>query len=328
MISKQDLFQGTTFNAQLQGAIYTDIVAMREWFPTIYPYQYQYPQYIAVLLQGTVQITIGGQDCPLPLSMVLPPNFPDLPPYATIPIPPGFPLKPSNGLQPNGTINTACFFQWIPRKSRLAQYVNAIIQYLSSNPPFTMADGLRLTPPKTSAPSSQGGSQYGGMQQQYPNQYQNQYSQYPNQYPQQSMPPKPQVNLAEIQEQAVVEAMSIVDDLNRKIMANEHQIMENKLVCDMADIINDVQTILNDHVSKSKEELKSLNAQPLPEVPIDPEIEQQLETRAKEETYDEVKEVLRETFLAQAITVDEYFQTVRDISKNHFRQVLLPSMSS
>lgn len=110
IIDRASLFNGTTFSPTLQEAIYADILDTRCFFPDIFPYRYMYPDHAAVLLQGTVQIMINNDECSLPLSMAIPPNYPYAPPITQIAVQPGFPLITSECLQPNGLVLTQFFY--------------------------------------------------------------------------------------------------------------------------------------------------------------------------------------------------------------------------
>lgn len=291
IIDKNSLFRGTNFAPKLQDAIYKDILYMRNFFPDIFPYQYKYPDHVAVLLQGTVPIRINNSDCTLPLSMAIPINFPNAPPRAQIPVQPNFPLIASNCLQPNGLILTQYFYQWMPMQSRLSHFVNAIVLYFSSHPPFTLEDGRRLVPQKL-------------------------------QLNQNSSDPQ-----SAIRNQATVEAISLLESINSKINECENQYCEDQLTIDMANTIevfyNDMQNI----IEKNQKKLDALESQQLPDVPIDPELENQVKLNSKNAVFETTKSELQNWFENGIIGLDDFLQSIRDLSRDHFQNDIIPNLS-
>lgn len=290
VIDQNSLFNGTNFAPKLQEAIYKDILYMRNFFPDIYPYQYRYPDHVAVLLQGTVPIRINNTDCPLPLSMAIPINFPNAPPRAQIPVQPNFPLLSSNCLQPNGLILTQYFYQWIPLQSRLSHFVNAIVLYFSSHPPFTLENGRRLVPNALKSSGNHNSS-------------------------------------SGIQDQATVEAISLIENINSNINECENQYCEDQLTIDMANTIeifyNDMQNIIKTNQKK----LESLESQQLPDVPIDPELENSVKLNSKNLVFETTKSELQNWFENGIIQLDDFLQSIRDLSRDHFQNDIIPTLS-
>lgn len=293
VMDKNALFHGTTFSPKLQDAIYKDILYMRNFFPDIYPYQYRYPDHIAVLLQGTVPIRIYNSDCALPLSMAIPINFPNAPPRAQIPIQPNFPLIASNCLQPDGIILTQYIYQWIPLQSRLSHFVNAIVQYFSANPPFTLENGKSLVPNKLKSNQNQS--------------HQN--------------------DANGIQDQATVEAISLLENINSKIDECEKQYCEDVLTCDMAKTIDIIYNDMQNIIEINQKKLDALESQQLPDVPIDPSLENAIKLNSKNLVFESTKNELQNWFENGVIGLDDFLQSIRDLSKDHFQNDIIPTLS-
>ena len=286
ILSKEQLFAGTHFAPNMQNAIYQDILAMRQYFPTIFPYHYQYPQYATVLLQGTIIIRIDQHDVQLPLSMAIPYDFPNSPPTTQIPVDRSLQLRRSPGLRQDGIVLTQTFYQWIPRQSRLFQFVSAIGQYFSNNPPFSYQDASRLivnSYQQTTQPNSSNSS-----------------------------------NLAELQQQAFVEAISLIEHANQEILKAQGQYCEDMLTCDMANTIQILYEDLNDEIQVTRAELEAIQKHPLPEVTIPPEMEQNAQTVSQITAYDSVKAELKAWYEQGIINLDDYLQSIRDLSRDHF----------
>lgn len=299
VIDKNVLFQGTEFSQILQEAIYKDILYMRNFFPDIYPYPYRYPDHTAVLLQGKVPIRITNAECSLPLSMAIPSNFPNSPPRVQIPVQASFPLNTSNILQPNGLILTQYFFQWIPCKSQLVHFVNAIVQYFSANPPFTLENGRRLVP---NAPSSASSSAPSSV-------------------------PNNQANLSELQDQATAEAISLIESISTNIKECEDQYCDDILTCDMAQTIDIIYHGMQDLIQKNQKKLDALESQQLPDIPIDPELEKSVKLRSRNQVFENTKSELQNWYENNIIPLDDFLQSIRDLSRDHFQNDIYPSLS-
>ena len=95
----------------------------------------------------------------------------------------------------------------------------------------------------------------------------------------------------------------------------------------MVDIFKEVESNLTTFVENSKKELDSLNAQPVPEYQVDPQLERSVEKRSKEESFEEVKEVLRNAYVEHTIPHDDYYKAIRELSRNYFKKVVIPSLT-
>lgn len=300
IIDKVSLFNGTTFPPMLQNAIYEDILDTRCFFPEIYPYRYMYPDHAAVLLQGTVQIIINDEECALPLSMAIPPNYPNNPPITQIAVKPGFPIITSECLQPNGLVLTQFFYKWVPRVSTLAKFINEIVKYFSMKPPFSLKDAKRLIPNKMDSDSGQD----------------NKKQQTVNSY-----------SYSEIQEQAIVEAISLLESINSDIKKYEDQYADDVLTSDMANTIGTIYNDMKNIIKENQEKLDALESQQLPDVSIDPQLEHIVEMNSKNIAFQNTKDELQDWFENGIISLDDFLQAIRDLSRDHFQNDIVPSLS-
>lgn len=300
IIDKASLFNGTTFPPMVQNAIYEDILDTRCFFPEIFPYRYMYPDHAAVLLQGTVQIIIDNEECSLPLSMAIPPNYPFAPPITQIAVKPDFPLITSECLQPNGLILTQFFYKWVPKVSTLAKFINEIVKHFSIKPPFTLKNARSLVPNRLETNSEKSKKSKNNV---------NPYS------------------YSEIQDQAVVEAISLLESMNSDIKKCEDQYLDDILTADMANTIGTIYSDMKNIIQKYQDKLDALQSQKLPDVPISPELEGCVEANSKNIAFENTKNELQNWFENGIISLDDFMQAIRDLSRDHFLNDIIPSLS-
>jgi hypothetical protein len=141
MLSQRDLFAGTTFHPAVQSAIYQDITNLRDFFPSLQPYNYTPPNGAPmILIQGPVSISFNSNDdFPLPINIQLPPQFPSAPPVVHLPGVDGMVIAPSKYLQENGIVVLQNVYPWAVPQSTLVLLVSAIADIFSGTAPFTPA---------------------------------------------------------------------------------------------------------------------------------------------------------------------------------------------
>lgn len=296
IIDQASLFNGCNYAPMIQNEIYKDILYTRLFFPDIYPYQYRYPGYATVLLQGRVQIRIHGKDCALPLSMAIPPSFPNDPPITQIAVQKGFPLNTSKSLKSDGLVVSEEFFHWVPGKSTICQFIREIVKHFSSKPPFSLENGKNLVPNALHTSSAQSDKK---------EKNQNPY------------------HCSEIQEQAIVEAVSLLESINNDIQKNEMQYCEDMLTVDMTETILTIFKGLQNYIEQNKKKLNELESQQLPDVQIDPTLENTVKMNSKKSVFENCKNELQRWYEDGTISLDDFLQAIRDLSRDHFQNDIL-----
>lgn len=290
MLSQQELFAGTPFSPQLQTAIYKDITQLVSLFPTVLPYRYQGPNGVSVLIQGTVTIQLNGQNTPMPINIMIPNGFPNAVPIAQIPQTPGKIIIPSYALQPDGIILVDRFYRWVPRQSTLPLFMYSVIQYFSNNPPFQQQGG---TMPATR----------------------------PTQAPQQA------VVSEEIIQVGVATAESLIDTSNRTIADAHKVLLDEQMTKHMIKIINKIDLDITKQNASLEAKLAQFQNQPLPEVPIDQTVAINAKRDAADKAFKETIEHLRRQFHDNNVTADDLIKTIREMSRDHFKNDIAPYIS-
>ncbi|KAH0793181.1 nuclear transcription factor Y subunit beta-like [Histomonas meleagridis] len=316
---------GTRFDPQIAHAIYLDMQDMFRYYPTLRAYNYRYPSGNAVLIQGPLTIKIGGYDAVLPLSMVLPDQFPFAPPFASISVPNGFHLSSSYALQPNGTINTNAVFKWVPRQSRLSQIVYAIQKFFSDYPPYSLQQAQSLSAQQPQQQQyqqshAQPQQQYQQPQQQYqqpPSQPQQQYQQPPSQQQYQQPPSQQQYQQPPSQQQYQQPPSQPSSATMPPAQEPPHSIPGSgsaPLPPANAQPNTHEQQPANPAPPKAEPEKPAPAPEPAPEPKKDPEAE-----------YKEKVKELREDFHNGKITAEQFTKTNRELSRTYFEKHLLPA---
>lgn len=304
MLTEQGLFQGTVYHPALHHAIFTDIQNLRNRFPTLNPNRYHYQAGDFVFIQGPICIKIQNYDAALPLSIVIPQDFPNSPPYVSIPIQQGIQLIPSQALQQNGVINTNVLYPWVPRQTTIAQLVEEIGRYFDYYPPYSVYQIQMFGQPPPYVPRS---------------------SQSQHHHQQQQQPQKPQLNMEERKEIALAIADSLIEQNNNKINEAYQRKLELALTKNLSEILSSLKVSLSNEEQQAKQSKNALNNSPLPQVQVNPTIEQNARDKAQQKSYAETSNAIKASLHEGKIGTDQFIKITRDLSRNYFEIHLLPS---
>jgi hypothetical protein len=292
MISQQALFRGTKFERKLQSKIYKDIRNMVDFFPDLKPIRYQGPNGVRVLLRGQAHIFLDSkQDFPVTLSICLPINFPDVPPIIQILIPPGKRPQPNGLIRGNGAVIMDQIYSWVPGRTTLATFVNALVHYFGANPPFIVDNSPRLTLP-IGAPD---------------------------------LPPKEEEDDAihNIVKQTAIEGRPLFHAGNAKITEVADLETEQLVIADFHCIVSVLRRDLAALNERSQIRLTELEES---EPTVSNGTVSVLRHRAKNEAYQETLREMRRCMREHCFPIDKILQTVRRLSRDHFERNVLPAL--
>ena len=327
-MNNPNLFVGTNFTTNYQKAILSDIGQMLSFFPNIKALNYPKKPYHSILLQGFVLVQVGNSDVPFPINMMLPDNFPSSPPIVQIPFAQNIPFQTSQTFGPDKIVRTEKFYNWIPMKSTLPQFVNSIILYFSQYPPITPDVGAQLKKQIPTQPNINNNPQ--------PNPgYNNPQPQpgYNNPQPgynyQQPIPPKPQpqTNLPDINslfETAYAQAISILDTNNSKIRRCNNTASEYLLLKHLSGVIDQKNKDFETEIPKLQDLYDKQNNPEIPKYQVDLELQKYAEENARIQVFEELNELLKDIFRNGTITIDQYMNAIRSNHRRYFDNHLYP----
>jgi hypothetical protein len=262
----------------MQNAIYSEIQTMINYFPKLRPFNYSDAKGGRILLQGTVPIVLNGHDFDMPLNMSLPDTFPDHPPVVQIPTPPGHQLITSSVLQENGRVLIQKFTQWQPRRTTLAVFVNAIVQYFSQNPPFRRGG----SPAPVVRPVV-----------------------------------AERIDVRDLTTLGEVEAVSLIEVINSQNQRAAEQMAEAEMAEQLFQIAGALKQSLESTVTQLQAKEAEFAAMDT-EVPIDGAFKEAVLNQARRTGFEATKALIREEFEAGRITVDEMLKAVRELGNAYF----------
>jgi len=315
-ITQQVLFSGTKFPENYQKAIFSDITSLVSFFPTLMPMNYPVSGNAFVLIQGSVPITCGNSDYPLPINMRLPDDFPNSPPIVQIPFPEGFKFTVSQVLGADRTCNISKIHQWQPRKTTLPIFVGNIVTYFSQYPPFSPEQGAIL-------------AQYiAHIQSQMSQMRKAQNSPPAPAQPVAPQPPKPQlIEQKDCIDLALSQASSIIDQINQSIADYNSALIEKELTNHLCKVVMARTSELQAKSNEKRTAIQSMVTNEIPEFPVPPEIIKLAEDNSKVPFFKETNQFLKSEFHEHNITVDQYINGVRTLHRRHFEMYLYPMAS-
>ena len=295
------VFQNTSFRDNYKKAIWKDICVLRETFPYLQPSNYPATPYSMVLIQGYVNISVQGNPSILPLNMSLPQNFPDAPPVAVLQLPQNVPFTPNQYVDARRIINSSSIFQWIPRKSLLKDFVQALVNFFSQYPPFpinytsfVLQQFASLKPynPGMSSGGHHHASQ-GGNNEKY-------------------------------QEEAIIQAKSLISQLNETI--REYHNTECEYQCNqyLCNSLRNKKESLEKEVKQYQAELSNAKNKKIEDYQIESEVETAFEQEARTETFQTTLENLRNDLHNNTITIEYYLSAVKEANKIYFENCIYP----
>ena len=80
-------------------------------------------------------------------------------------------------------------------------------------------------------------------------------------------------------------------------------------------------------IKENQEKLDALESQQLPDVSIDPQLEHIVEMNSKNIAFQNTKDELQDWFENGIISLDDFLQAIRDLSRDHFQNDIVPSLS-
>lgn len=303
MQTAQSLFQGTVYPTNLHVPIFKDIQYLRSRFPSLAPYRYPCQGGTFVIIQGPICIRVQGYDGALPLSLFIPQDFPNSPPYVTVAAQNGAQLVQSPALQPNGAVNIAAFFQWVPRQTTIAQLVEAIGSFFDYYPPYSAYQIQLFGTPPPYVPR---------MQQQ--------------QQPQPQQPPQPQIDMEERKQIATAIAESLIEQ-NKQSIGDAHQRrLELALTRDLDALLRALAAEQQGEEQRLRGAREALANAPLQPAQIDPAVELRARGLAQQRAYDDAAAAAKASFHEGRLTIDQFTRIVRELSRAHFEKHLLPTL--
>lgn len=290
MLAEDELFSGVRCAPEVAHAVYADIACLVQRYPALRAGSHAFPGASdrSIVICGAPPLRIDGENCALPIAVVLPPAFPYAPPICSISAPDGFRLRESRALGAGGAIDLPRVFRWVPRASRLVQAVYAILNFFGNNPPFSAKRAKALS----SAPDE--------LQRQIDAQ-------------------ALRVRAERVAEELIAEnAVCVHERYERRV---HMQLLRN-----MTEALNEERERLESDTRKLEEELGRAEAVPLPEVVISPIVMQCAAERAREQAHRDTLQEIRKEFHSGRITVEQCLKITREQSRAHFERHILQIM--
>ena len=287
MISEQELFSGINASPVVSHAIYADIQLLVACYPSLRVSNCLFPGLSekSVIISGPLSIKINGDDSIFPLSIVLSSSFPYTPPFCSISAPNGFKFNQMCALEPNGVINLQCIYRWIPRQSRLVLITYSILNYFSNNPPYSAKRAKTLV-------NSQDQMQK-------------------------------QMNAQVLHQKSRKLVDSLMKEYDQKMNECYQKKVKLQLLKDLLLTLKNVNTQMKDEISKLEHEKAGIKVVPLPEVFVNPILEQNSREKAQELAYKETIDAIKKEFHNGKITIDQCLKATREISRKYFDNHIL-----
>ena len=273
----------------------------KEFFPDL--------EYQNNFFQGTIPLNLFDVDIYLPIRISFSDKYPQEQPGFKIMLQETF-ITENDYVKKDGNLKQSKIYKWDPKKSTLCELLNKVNETFPSHPPINKkmaeqlknkSNALNLSTIKSTTLTNQTQSS----NQQYPIQtspYSNQgYNQQQQAYYQQQQAYNQQQQAYNQQQQAY----------------NQQQLYSQPSPYTM----QGMQTMQKGmQPSQPVAQMQQVQmSQPIPDLQIDPKIEEKAKKQARIQTYHETVAALKELFKNKSIGPEQYFDTIRELAEHHFQ---------
>ena len=311
--------RGTAYDVRYQGAIQKDITDLINFFPNLKPFTYQQQFGYLVYLQGTIPIDAYQTEIQLPIQIIIPKDFPQCSPSVKIILQQNLAsfIKQSSAVDGNGNVKLSQIHRWVFKQSTLQKLLQDLVNYFTRNPPV-----IQAACPYLGAPVQQTAYQQQGYNQ-YQQTYQQQGYNYQNVYQPTGFSQNPTQAIESIKQQAFIEQQKRIQDINMQIAQKEelvkfYSLEENQIA--FAQRYND--QLQQSLIAQQQSQQTGIN-----DYPVDPVLEQSAKRQAKIETFQQTVDALRDSFTSQSIPPEQFFDNIRKLAENHFKNVVFDDLS-